>query len=62
MSNLPLFAALAWRRQTESVVARFAFCLDANKAAHEIAVRWPGGATQILKSVAADQVLEVVEP
>jgi hypothetical protein len=28
----------------------------------EVEIRWPSGATQTLKDVAADQILEVTEP
>jgi hypothetical protein len=41
---------------------RVHFGLGADTAAREIEIRWPGGATQVLKNVAADQILEVTEP
>ena len=41
---------------------RVHFGLGADTVAREIEIRWPSGSTQILKNVAADQVLEVVEP
>jgi hypothetical protein len=41
---------------------RVHFGLGADAVAREIEIRWPGGATQVLKDVAADQVLEVTQP
>lgn len=41
---------------------RVHFGLGADTKVREIEIRWPGGTTQILKNVAADQVLEVTEP
>jgi hypothetical protein len=41
---------------------RVHFGLGADTAVREIEIRWPGGATQVLKNVAADQILEVTEP
>jgi hypothetical protein len=41
---------------------RVHFGLGADTKVREIEIRWPGGATQVLKNVAADQVLEVSEP
>jgi hypothetical protein len=38
------------------------FGLGAEKIVDEITIRWPSGTTQVLKQVAADQVLRVVEP
>ena len=38
------------------------FGLGPEKMADEITIRWPSGTTQVLKHVAADQVLRVVEP
>ena len=38
------------------------FGLGAEKMVDEISIRWPSGITQILKQVAVDQVLRVVEP
>jgi hypothetical protein len=36
--------------------------LGADRSAREIEIRWPSGATQVLRDVPADQVLEVKEP
>ena len=38
------------------------FGLGADRSAREIEIRWPSGATQVLRDVPADQVLEVKEP
>ena len=41
---------------------RVHFGLGADRSAREIEIRWPSGTTQILRDVAADQLLEVKEP
>jgi hypothetical protein len=41
---------------------RVHFGLGADAVVREIEIRWPSGATQFLKNVAADQFLEVTEP
>jgi hypothetical protein len=41
---------------------RVHFGLGAEKAAALVEIRWPGGARQVLKDVAADQILRVEEP
>jgi hypothetical protein len=41
---------------------RVHFGLGNDAAVREIEIRWPSGTTQVLKNVAADQVLEVIEP
>jgi hypothetical protein len=41
---------------------RVHFGLGEDRSAREIEIRWPSGTTQILKDVAADQLLEVEEP
>ena len=41
---------------------RVHFGLGEDRSAREIEIRWPSGTTQILKDVAADQLLEVKEP
>ena len=41
---------------------RVYFGLGADLMAREIEIHWPNGATELLKNVAADQVLEVTEP
>jgi hypothetical protein len=41
---------------------RVHFGLGADAVAREIEIRWPSGTTQILKNVAANQILEVIEP
>jgi hypothetical protein len=38
------------------------FGLGEARVADEIEIRWPSGTVQTLKSVAADQVLQVKEP
>jgi enediyne biosynthesis protein E4 len=38
------------------------FGLGAEKTVDEIRIRWPAGTTQVIKNVAADQVLRIVEP
>jgi hypothetical protein len=38
------------------------FGLGAAKIADEIEIRWPSGATQVLKNVAADSLLKIKEP
>ncbi|MDQ2898263.1 MAG: CRTAC1 family protein [Acidobacteriota bacterium] len=38
------------------------FGLDRAKIVEKIEIRWPSGATQVLKDVKADQVLAVIEP
>jgi hypothetical protein len=41
---------------------RLHFGLGSTERADEIEIRWPGGATQVLKDVAAGQILKVQEP
>lgn len=41
---------------------RVHFGLGSDTVVREVEIRWPGGATQVLKNVAADQMLEVTEP
>jgi hypothetical protein len=41
---------------------RVHFGLGGETSAASLEIRWPGGATQILKNVAADQILKVEEP
>jgi hypothetical protein len=41
---------------------RVHFGLGADRTAREIEIRWPSGTVQVLKDVAADQLLEVKEP
>jgi hypothetical protein len=41
---------------------RVHFGLGEDRGAREIEIRWPSGTTQVLRDVAADQVLEVKEP
>ncbi len=41
---------------------RVHFGMGAAKTATEIAIQWPSGISQVLRNVAADQVLEVKEP
>ena len=41
---------------------RVHFGLGNDAAVREIEIRWPSGTTQVLKNVATDQVLEVIEP
>jgi hypothetical protein len=41
---------------------RLHFGLGADRVVREVEVRWPSGTRQVLKDVAADQVLEVREP
>jgi hypothetical protein len=38
------------------------FGLGVDTAAREIEIKWPGGTKQVLKNVAADQIVEVTEP
>ena len=42
--------------------SRVHFGLGSDTTIREIEIRWPSGTTQVLKNVAADQVLEVTEP
>jgi hypothetical protein len=41
---------------------RVHFGMGTSKTAREIAIQWPSGISQVLRNVAADQVLEVKEP
>jgi hypothetical protein len=41
---------------------RVHFGLGSDATVREVEIRWPSGTTQVLKNVAADQVLEVTEP
>ncbi len=41
---------------------RLHFGLGAEKGPLTLEIRWPGGATQTIKDVAADQFLKVEEP
>jgi hypothetical protein len=41
---------------------RLHFGLGSERSAESVEIRWPRGATQMLKSVAADQILKIEEP
>ena len=41
---------------------RVHFGLAGAKTVRRVEVRWPGGAVQVLKEIAADRILEIVEP
>ena len=41
---------------------RVHFGLGGAKTVRRVEVRWPGGAVQVLKEIAADRILEIVEP
>jgi hypothetical protein len=42
--------------------SRVHFGLAGAKTVRRVEVRWPSGAVQVLKEIAADRILEIVEP
>ncbi|HEX9203246.1 MAG TPA: ASPIC/UnbV domain-containing protein, partial [Vicinamibacteria bacterium] len=64
-------ASYGGRRQAQEVVSQSGFYSVSDRRLHfglgperrvDLEIKWPGGATQVLRDVAADQVLVVREP